>query len=374
MLDRRTRAPYLSGTFTLHIDWGEKPVRKSIALAVVAAFCMTLVLADGGPNHRVRTTSFGSSGGNAQDITHAFCCGGTLGSLVSKGGVQYILSNNHVLARVDQAAAGEAITQPGLIDNGCRVATVVANFSEAVPLGTQNVDAALAVVQTGLMDPTGTILDIGVPCATPVTPQVGLTVSKSGRTTGCTTGTIGSINTNVSVRYQKNCGSGRKFLITYTNQVVINSTTFSAGGDSGSLIVSGTCSETDGDNAPVALLFAGSSTIVIGNPIQDVVNALGIGFVGSSLCAAPAAAATAFGRGPLQNDLDFATMIKDRHAPEMMRSAEIVGVGVGVMDDDSGRVALVVYVDSTRPIQPRVPSQIDGVPVKIVRTDPFVAY
>ncbi len=349
-------------------------MRKSIALAVVTAFWMTLVLADGGPSHQVRTTSFGSSGGNAQDITHAFCCGGTLGSLVSKGGAQYILSNNHVLARVDQAAAGEAITQPGLIDNGCRVATVVANFSQAVTLGTQNVDAALAALQSGLMDSSGKILDIGVPCAAPVTPQVGLTVSKSGRTTGCTTGTIGSINTNVSVRYQKNCGNGRKFTIPYTNQVVINSTTFSAGGDSGSLIVSGTCSETDGDNAPVALLFAGSSSTVVGNPIQDVVNALGISFVGTSLCASTAPAATALGRGPLQNDVDFATMIKDRHAPDMMRSPEIVGVGVGVMDDDSGRVALVVYVDSTRPIKPRVPSQIDGVPVKIVRTDPFVAY
>lgn len=278
-------------------------MRKSIVLAVVTACCMTPVLADGGPNHRVRTTSFGSSGGNAQDSTHAFCCGGTLGSLVSKGGVQYILSNNHVLARVDQAAAGEAITQPGLIDNGCRVATVVANFSEAVTLGTRNVDAALAALQAGQMDPSGKILDIGVPCATPVTPQVGLTVSKSGRTTGCTTGTIGSINTDVSVRYQKNCGNGRKFLISYTNQVVINSTNFSAGGDSGSLIVSGTCSatgsETDGDNAPVALLFAGSSTTVVGNPIQDVVNALGIGFVGTQQCSLPTVAATALGRGLL---------------------------------------------------------------------------
>jgi len=343
--------------------------------------CLGVVLADGsGANHQVRTLFFGSSGGNANDINRQFCCGGTLGSLVTKGGVQYILSNNHVLARVDQAAVGEPITQPGLIDNACSVATVVADFSQAIPLGTLNVDAALAALRSGQMDSGGKILDIGVPCATPGTPRVGLSVAKSGRTTGCQTGTIGSINTNVSVQYQKGCGKGKKFVLSYTNQVVINSTTFSAGGDSGSLIVSGTCSatgsETNGDNAPIALLFAGSSSSTIGNPIQDVVSALGISFVGTPTCSAPmsAAAATGFGREPLQNDIDFATMIKDRHTPDMMRSPEIIGVGVGVMDDDPGKVALVVYVDSTRPIRSRVPSQVDGVPVKIVRTDPFVAY
>jgi len=360
---------------------GRSPVRKFLLSTVCAALFVGLVLADGsGANHQIRTTSFGSSGGNANDITRFFCCGGTLGSLVTKGGTQYILSNNHVLARVDQAAVGEDITQPGLIDNGCSVATVVADFSQAVPLGTQNVDAALAAVRPGLMDAGGKILDIGVPCATPGTPRVGLAVAKSGRTTGCQQGTIASISTNVNVQYQRSCGKGKKFVIAYTNQVVINSTTFSAGGDSGSLIVSGSCSstggETNGDNAPVALLFAGSSSSTIGNPIQDVIGALGIGFVGTSMCTAPtsASAATGFGREPLQNDLDFATMVKDRHAPDMMRNPEIIGVGVGVMDDDPSRVALVVYVDSTRPVQSRVPTQVDGVPVKVVRTDPFVAY
>jgi len=173
---------------------GRSPVRKFLLSAVCAGLFVGLVLADGsGANHQVRTTSFGSSGGNANDITHAFCCGGTLGSLVTKGGTQYILSNNHVLARVDQAAVGEDITQPGLIDNGCSVATVVADFSQAVPLGTQNVDAALAAVRSGLMINTGKILDIGIPCATPGTPRVGLSVAKTGRTTGYTHALLGSI-------------------------------------------------------------------------------------------------------------------------------------------------------------------------------------
>src|SRR2546422_2916437 len=365
--DRPDRQPTASGGIS---------VRKWTVGAICAALCLGVILADStGANHRVRTTSFGSSGGNVNDITHSFCCSGTLGSLVSKGGTQYILSNNHVLARVDQATIGEDISQPGLIDNGCQTPPIVADFSEAIPLGTQNVDAALAALRSGQMDSGGTILDIGVPCATPGTPRVGLAVAKSGRTTGCQTGTIGSINTNVSVQYQKRCGSGRKFVIPYSNQVVINSTTFSAGGDSGSLIVSGSCTTTNGDNAPVALLFAGSSSSTIGNPIQDVVSALGVSFVGTSMCSAPtAAAAVSSGRDLLQNDIDFATMIKDRHAPDLMRNPEIIGVGVGVKEDDPGKAAIVVYVDSTRPSQSRMPSEIDGVPVRIIHTDPFVAY
>ncbi len=67
-----------------------------------------LLIADNGPNHQVRTLSFGSSGGNINDVTKAFCCSGTLGSLVKdSSNALYILSNNHILARSDQAASGE---------------------------------------------------------------------------------------------------------------------------------------------------------------------------------------------------------------------------------------------------------------------------
>src|SRR5215470_18485823 len=97
--------------------------------------------------------NYGVSGGNVKDITRAFCCSGTLGSLVSSGGVFYILSNNHILARQDQAAPGEDISQPGLIDNGCQPPRTVANFTAAVPLG-QNVDCAIAAVRSGQMNST----------------------------------------------------------------------------------------------------------------------------------------------------------------------------------------------------------------------------
>src|SRR5262249_40355039 len=83
---------------------------------------------------------FGGSGGKANDKSssggHTFCCGGTLGSLVSRGGKNFILSNNHVLARSDAAVAGDAITQPGLVDNNCATPPTVATLSQFFNLET----------------------------------------------------------------------------------------------------------------------------------------------------------------------------------------------------------------------------------------------
>ena len=138
-------------------------------------------LADGGANHQRRNQHLGVSGGNVNDATRSFCCSGTLGALVTDGSTSYILSNNHVLGRSDQAVAGEDVSQPGLIDNGCRVATIVGDFTASAPFGS-NVDAAIAQLRTGTMDGTGFIEDIGVPSRSVVAPTVGLSVAKSGRT------------------------------------------------------------------------------------------------------------------------------------------------------------------------------------------------
>ena len=71
-----------------------------------------------------RPIKMGTSGGNVKDLTARECCDGTLGALVEKNGTQYVLSNNHVLARTNKAKNGEAIIQPGTPvlerDGGCR--------------------------------------------------------------------------------------------------------------------------------------------------------------------------------------------------------------------------------------------------------------
>jgi hypothetical protein len=135
---------------------------RSAVLALAA--CMLTIApslyADGGANHQVVSANYGVSGGNINDTTRRFCCSGTLGSLVQSGTNQYILSNNHVLARGDQAAAGEDVSQPGLIDNGCQVPRIVADFTTAPALGS-NVDAAIAQLRSGTMNTTGSIEDIG---------------------------------------------------------------------------------------------------------------------------------------------------------------------------------------------------------------------
>src|ERR671921_335978 len=138
-----------------------------VASLALFSSLLTSGLADNGPNHRGRNLNFGVSGGNVLDRSSSFCCSGTLGALITDGTNQYILSNNHVLGRSDQAVAGEDVSQPGMIDANCAVATLVADFTTAVPLG-QNVDAAIAQLRTGTMDATGSIEDIGTPSSVTV--------------------------------------------------------------------------------------------------------------------------------------------------------------------------------------------------------------
>jgi hypothetical protein len=343
-------------------------------------------LADSGANHQVRNQHFGVSGGNVNDHSSAFCCSGTLGSLVTDGTTQYILSNNHVLARSDQAVAGEDISQPGLVDTACRPATLVADFTGAAPLGS-NVDAAVAQLRAGQMDSTGFIEDIGVPSSTIVSPSVGLSVAKSGRTTGFTTGSVSSINTSVNVQYQKGCNSGKKFTVSYTNQVVINSSTFSAGGDSGSLIVTNNTSHN-----PVALLFAGSSTTTIGNPIGEVLTKLGsslgrsFSFVGGGGAAPTLKGAQRGERQPFipglgglmpqlpQQAVDRASAVLEVHRANLMFQPGVMGAGVGASGRADDEAAIVIYVNKDSAARPILPDSIEGIPVLVVLTDQFIAF
>jgi hypothetical protein len=317
----------------------------------------------------------GTSGGNVNDISKAFCCSGTLGSLVSRGGVQYILSNNHVLARADQAIVGEDISQPGLIDSSCRTtnSNFVADFTIAAPLGNSNVDAALAATRTGQVATNGEILGVGVPASSTVPASVGRGVAKAGRTTGLTCDSIGSISTDVSVQYQKGCNQGKKFVISYTDQVVINSSSFSAGGDSGSLIVTSDTAQ------PVALLFAGSSSTTIGNPITDVTAALGVSFIGGGTHAVSCTGGGGGGgpRGPSmgisQSEFARADIAKQRNVRGLFADPAIQGVGIGEDPDNPGLATLVIYVEQGRP-HGQIPAEIDGVKTVTIMTDRFRAY
>jgi hypothetical protein len=360
-------------------------------VAALALFSSVLTsgLADGGSNHRSRNQHFGVSGGNVNDRSSAFCCSGTLGALVTDGTNSYILSNNHVLARSDQAVAGEDVSQPGMIDMGCRVGTIVADFTGAAPLGPSNVDAAVAQLRPGTMDSSGFIEDIGVPGNSIVSPAIGMSVAKSGRTTGFTTGTISSLNTSVSIQYQKGCNGGKKFNVTFTGQVVINSSTFSAGGDSGSLIVTNNSSHN-----PVGLLFAGSSTTTIANPIGLVLTRLGTalgrtfsfgGGGGGGAAATTQDEIQGPGRRPFtpgiqslmpelpQQAVDRASAVLENHRANLMFQPAVMGVGVGASGRADGEAAIVIYVNKDAGNRPFLPDSIEGIPVNVILTDQFIA-
>ncbi|HEX7334464.1 MAG TPA: hypothetical protein VF290_23385 [Pyrinomonadaceae bacterium] len=367
-------------------------VKTLMIFALVASLALfssllTSSRADNGPEHRVRNLNFGVSGGNVLDRSSSFCCSGTLGALITDGTNQYILSNNHVMGRSGQAVAGEDISQPGMIDANCAVTTVVADFTGSAPLGPSNVDASVAQLRPGLMDGSGNIEDIGVPSSTIVNPTVGLAVAKSGRTTGFTTGTVQSINTSVSIQYQQGCGKGKKFTVTFTGQIVIGAGTFSAGGDSGSLIVTN-----NGTRNPVGLLFAGSSTTTIANPIGQVLQRLGTALGrtfsfpgGGGNSPTTSGEMGGGGRRPfipgLENVMkqlpeqaaERASAVLENHRANLMFQPAVMGVGVGASGRIDGEASIVIYVNKDAGQRPVLPDSIEGIPVTVVLTDEFVA-
>jgi hypothetical protein len=212
---------------------------------------------------RARPAPIGFSVGHP-DIT-----AGTLGARVTKGSQVFILSNNHVLAKSNDANIGDSALQPGSFDGGSDPADAIGTLYDYYEInfdgGANTMDAAIALVDGA--DVSGSTPDqegYGSPSTSPTDPLVNMGVQKYGRTTGHTSGTVAEINVTVTV-----CYSGFIFCTksaTFVGQFTITPGSFSDGGDSGSLIV------TQNGNHPVGLLFAGSSTRTIANPIKVVLD------------------------------------------------------------------------------------------------------
>ncbi|MFW6089823.1 MAG: PKD domain-containing protein, partial [Gemmatimonadota bacterium] len=214
---------------------------------------------------------------NGFSIGHPDITAGTMGAIVrDTDDVCYALSNNHVLANSNDASIGDNALQPGPADGGSDPTDAIGTLADFEPISFSSdneMDAAIAE----LFDPasvTGSTPDYayGAPGTSTVNPSVGLDVQKFGRTTAHTTGDVAEIDVTVSVCYVTrgpfNCASAA----TFVDQFTITPGSFSDGGDSGSLIV------TDNDDAanPVGLLFAGSDTRTIANPIGPVLGRFGV--------------------------------------------------------------------------------------------------
>jgi hypothetical protein len=206
----------------------------------------------------------GVSVGNANE-----CAAGSIGLIVLKGGTRHILSNNHVLARINAASIGERINQPGRYDAkpACGQTRQVGTLAQFVPIsfsGNNTVDAAIATLSAG--STCSMVGNLYTPSTTVVSPSVGLAVKKVGRTSGLTNGTIAGINVTINVNY--GVGVGR-----FVNQIYVASN-FIRSGDSGS------CMVTQNGNNPVGLNFAGSGGSSFANPIGPALQQLGVSICG----------------------------------------------------------------------------------------------
>lgn len=242
-------------------------------------------------------------------IGHPNVTAGTLGTVVrdAETGERMILSNNHVMANSNNAAFGDSILQPGVHDGGQEGPDTIAFLTAFVPInfgGVNFVDAAVASPIASEPPPeepptcsianaavlvlniaaalvgsshrlkairqgeqaegdvlADNILEIGVVSGV-AEAFLGMQVRKSGRTTELTTGEVRVMDALVLVNY------GDEGVAAFDRQIITSP--MSAGGDSGSLLVTA-----DGLQG-VGLLFAGSTASTIHNPIQTVLDALAV--------------------------------------------------------------------------------------------------
>jgi hypothetical protein len=353
--------------------------------------------------------ALGSSGGNNDDYDTnskdqvTDCCGGTLGALVeSSSGTQYLLSCNHVLARSDQATAGELIVQPGLIDANCvpydqgGTETPVGALTGFVKLdGSGNVDAAIAQVSSGAVNASGNILELGalqsngtLASAPPgvssssgkgETGTLSMTVAKSGRTTGLTCASIAAVNLDIQVSYYTNCAETDPYYTkSFSNQIGIEGNQFSDAGDSGSLVVD------TADAEPVGLFFAGGVDQTSGvsegiaNPVSDVLSELGTQmgttytFVGttdhpvSCLNYGNSTVTAAQARALSNSEINRTEQAMGAARMLVNPSLGILGVAMGKSSDHGGEGAVIVYVSQSANVN--VPATIAGVRTVVIPT------
>lgn len=188
----------------------------------------------------------------------------------------FLLSNNHVLANLDEAQVGDDVLQPGTADGGTAAAHRFAVLHRSEPIvmdGTtaNAVDAAIArVLDAESFD--ASICSIGrVGGILPATEE--MRVRKHGRTTGLTEGVVADVSYDALVGMSH---LDPNLIALFDDQIRIDVTSpypaFGLPGDSGSLVVTGW-----GRHA-VGLYFAGppSGDYGVANPIDSVLSALEI--------------------------------------------------------------------------------------------------
>jgi len=175
-----------------------------------------------------------------------------------------VLSNWHVIAD-GTTGPGHPQHQP---DDRSPAFAHLSDAQPVSPTETNYVDGAIAdAMIDGLHTIDKRIIEVGTVAPDPAQIAVGLSVKKSGRTTGLTHGKVSAIGASARVSYGG-------FTATFEDQIIVTDVggSFSAAGDSGSFVV---CTDA---NRPVGLLFAGGGGTTVLNPIHRVMDRFQIDF------------------------------------------------------------------------------------------------
>ncbi len=264
---------------------------------------------------------------------HPAITAGTIGARVrDAAGNVYALSNNHVYANQNDANIGDSGLQPGPADGGNDPGDKIGELYDYEPLdfslnGSNTMDAAIVLSSTDLLGNSTPEDDgYGTPSSTTASAFVGQQVQKYGRTTRLTHGEVSEVNVTVEVCYEVFIIWCTKSAI-FVNQIAITPGTFSDGGDSGSLIITD-----DLNKYPVGLLFAGSSTHTLANPIDVVLSRFGVSIDDA-------------GPGPPQPVTDIAVTAVT--APASVTQGDMVNVDVTVKNVGNQGVSSDINVTLT---------------------------
>lgn len=142
----------------------------------------------------------------------------------------------------------------------------------------------------------------------------------------------------------------------------------------------------------VGLLFAGSSSVAIANPIGAVLSAFGVTMVGSGPSASLAHKILAWAKTLFRVSeshaasaqlpthvnpaaVDAVRRVKERHEAKLLATPGVVGVEIGVSERAIGQAAIEIYVkQATNSLRQLLPNSLEGVEVKIVETGEIRAY
>ena len=215
---------------------------------------------------RVRPLVCGVSIGNR------FGEAGTLGCFVVKKGTAsplMVLSNNHVIARLDRAKPNELIEQPSLHDQSGAGPFTIGLFGEAFPIAPSGnvVDAAIVPLATGIECDTRALFGtMDVLAGERLTSLIEKErVFKIGKKTGKTTGRIKAWGINdLTVTL-----GGKDFKFDDQIEILPDTAMFCDDGDSGAIVL-------DATNLAVGLLFSKSRTTEVSyaNTIANVFDKL----------------------------------------------------------------------------------------------------